>query len=191
MNAIGNLIKCATESQKEIVAQGKGSGSPSSFYKKNSRWTEGLISAAKSVALSTSVLVEAADGVVHGTHSMEQLIVASHEVAACTAQLVAAARVKASANSKTQEKLESAAKTVTDATKLLVRSAKQYSEDAATAAVSSVTTDLSKLTVQQYKVLEMNQQVEILTLEKHLAQARKKLSDMRKVSYQKGNETVV
>ena len=138
------------------------------------------------------MLVESADGVVHGTHSMEQLIVASHEVAACTAQLVAAARVKAVANSKTQEKLESAAKTVSEATKLLVRSAKQYSEQEASTnmSASNLTTDLSKLSLQQYKVLEMNQQVEILSLEKHLAQARKKLSDMRKVSYHKGNEEI-
>jgi hypothetical protein len=81
MNAINNLMQCATAAQHEIVAHGKGAGSNATFYKKNSRWTEGLISAAKAVAISTNILVDAADGVVHGTKSMEQLIVASNEVA--------------------------------------------------------------------------------------------------------------
>ena len=40
----------------------------------------GLITAAKSVASATTSLVEAADGVVNGTHTMEQLVVAAHEV---------------------------------------------------------------------------------------------------------------
>ncbi|KAG8893117.1 sla2 Src-like adaptor 2, partial [Tulasnella sp. 417] len=49
-NAIARLIQAATESQQEIVAQGRGSSSVQQFYKKNNRWTEGLISAAKAVA---------------------------------------------------------------------------------------------------------------------------------------------
>jgi len=40
----------------------------------------GLITAAKAVASATTALVEAADGVVNGTHTMEQLVVAAHEV---------------------------------------------------------------------------------------------------------------
>ncbi|KAF9949698.1 sla2 Src-like adaptor 2, partial [Mortierella alpina] len=95
MQAIGHLIKCATISQQEIVAQGRGTSTNAAFYKKNNRWTEGLISAAKAVAMATTLLVETADGVISKTHSMEQLLVASNEVAAATAQLVAASRVKA------------------------------------------------------------------------------------------------
>ncbi|KAF8922075.1 ANTH domain-containing protein [Mucidula mucida] len=111
--AIAGLIKAATESQQEIVAQGKGSSTTQQFYKRNNRWTEGLISAAKSVAFATNLLIESADGVLSGTHSLEQLIVASNEVAAATAQLVAASRVKANLMSKTQMNLEAAAKAVT------------------------------------------------------------------------------
>ena len=53
-----------------------------------------------------------------GTHSYEQLIVASNEVAGATAQLVAVSRVtcqavKANLMSKTQERLEVAARAVT------------------------------------------------------------------------------
>ncbi|KAI7524822.1 SLA2 Src like adaptor 2, partial [Hortaea werneckii] len=52
-NAIAQLIKAATASQQEIVQQGRGTSmSKTQFYKKNNRWTEGLISAAKAVARS-------------------------------------------------------------------------------------------------------------------------------------------
>lgn len=91
------------------------------FYKKNNRWTEGLISAAKAVANSTNLLIETADGVIGGRNSPEQLIVASNDVSASTAQLVAASRVKASFMSKTQERLEDASKAVTGACRSLVK----------------------------------------------------------------------
>jgi len=83
-NAIAQLIKAATESQQEIVREGRGSSSRTAFYKKNNRWTEGLISAAKAVATSTNTLIETADGVMSGRNSPEQLIVASNDVAAST-----------------------------------------------------------------------------------------------------------
>jgi hypothetical protein len=121
-NAIARLIKAATDSQQEIVKEGRGSSlSKSSFYRKNNRWTEGLISAAKAVANSTNLLIETADGVIGGRNSPEQLIVASNDVAASTAQLVAASRVKASFMSKTQESLEDASKAVTFACRSLVK----------------------------------------------------------------------
>jgi len=179
-DAIAKLIKAATESQKEIVAQGKGSSSVQQFYKRNNRWTEGLISAAKSVAFATNLLIESADGVLSGTHSLEQLIVASNEVAASTAQLVAASRVKANPNSKTQERLELAAKAVTEACKALVRqvkaiiSAKQAAEDEV---------DYKNMAVLEFKRREMEQQVEILRLEKDLGAARHRLGAMRRAGY--------
>jgi len=178
-NAIGNLIRCATVSQQEIVAHGRGGGSKTSFYKKNNRWTEGLISAAKAIAWTTSVLVETADGLVKGTHNLEQLVVAANEVAAATAQLVAASRVKAIDGSKTQDKLEVAAKAVIDATKALVRAAKE----AAKREMERQTTDYNKLNLHELKTQEMEQQVKILTLEKELASARGVLSSMRKATY--------
>jgi uncharacterized protein YcaQ len=55
------------------VAQGKGSSSRTAFYKRNNRWTEGLISAAKAVATSTNMLIETADGVLSGRNKLEQL----------------------------------------------------------------------------------------------------------------------
>ncbi|PPR00025.1 hypothetical protein CVT24_009034, partial [Panaeolus cyanescens] len=178
-SAISRLIKAATDSQQEIVAQGKGSSSVQQFYKRNNRWTEGLISAAKAVAFATNLLIESADGVLSGTHSLEQLIVASNEVTAATAQLVAASRVKANLMSKTQERLEAAAKAVTEACKALVRqvkaiSAKQTEEE---------DIDYKSMAVLEFKRREMEQQVEILKLEKELGVARHRLGAMRRAGY--------
>ncbi|GJJ14645.1 hypothetical protein Clacol_008911 [Clathrus columnatus] len=178
-NAISRLIKAATESQQEIVTQGKGTSSTHQFYKKNSRWTEGLISAAKAVAFATNLLIECADGVLSGTHTLEQLIVASNEVASATAQLVAASRVKASLMSKTQEKLELAAKAVTEACKALVRQVKEITAKQ----IDADQFDFSALGAHEFKVREMEQQVEILRLEKELGAARHTLGQMRRAGY--------
>ncbi|KTW26346.1 hypothetical protein T552_04183 [Pneumocystis carinii B80] len=181
-HAVSQLIKAATDSQNEIVSQGKGSSTRAAFYKKNNRWTEGLISAAKTVAGSTNILIETADGVISGRNSHEQLIVASNEMAAATAQLVAASRVKASFMSETQQKLENASKAVSLACKTLV---KQVQEIVASRFQQDNFFDYSKLTPHEFKVHEMEQQVEILKLENQLANSRKKLGEMRKVSYHK------
>ncbi|KAK7064058.1 endocytosis protein end4 [Favolaschia claudopus] len=178
-NAIARLIKAATDSQQEIVNEGRGSSSSQQFYKRNNRWTEGLISAAKSVAFSTNLLIESADGVLSGTHSLEQLIVASNEVAAATAQLVAASRVKANLMSKTQERLELAAKAVTEACRALVRQVKAIT----TKQSQDDLPDYKNMAVMEFKRSEMEQQVEILKLEKELGAARHRLGAMRRAGY--------
>jgi len=178
-NAIGRLIQAATESQEEIVREGKGSSSSQQFYKRNNRWTEGLISAAKAVAYATTLLIESADGVISGTHSLEQLIVASNEVSASTAQLVAASRVKASLMSKTQQRLEVASKAVTDACKALVRQVKTISDQQA----DDELVDYKSMPSHEFKVREMEQQVEILKLEKSLGASRRVLGEMRRAGY--------
>ena len=156
-SAIGQLIKAATASQEEIVKEGRGSSSRAAFYKKNNRWTAGLISAAKAVASSTNTLIETADGVISGRNSPEQLIVASNDVSASTAQLVAASRVKATFGSRTQDRLEEASKAVGRACRSLVKQVqsiisqrnKDEGEDVDYAALSS----------HEFKVQEMQQQV--------------------------------
>ncbi|KAI7666747.1 SLA2 Src like adaptor 2 [Hortaea werneckii] len=181
-NAIAQLIKAATASQQEIVQQGRGTSmSKTQFYKKNNRWTEGLISAAKAVARSTNMLIETADGVISGRNSPEQLIVASNDVAASTAQLVAASRVKASFASKTQERLEESSKAVTNACRSLVRQVQSIIEGRKD---GEEDVDYSKLSGHDFKVRQMEQQVEILQLENALSSARHRLGEMRKISYQ-------
>lgn len=182
--AIGGLIKASTDSQQEIVAKGKGASTNQQFYKKNNRWTEGLISAARAVAFATTMLIEAADGVITGSHSLEQLIVASNEVSASTAQLVAASRVKAEFMSATQERLERAAKAVTDACKALVRQVKTIigQKDGAD------TTDYGQLAQHEFKVREMEQQVKVLEAEAALNRARGTLAQMRRAGYHATDE---
>ncbi|ORZ41615.1 ANTH domain-domain-containing protein [Catenaria anguillulae PL171] len=182
IQAIANLIRCATLTQQEIAAHGKGAtgGSAAAFYKKHHRWTEGLISAAKAVAFATGHLVETADGMVQGTKSMEQLVVSANEVGAATAQLVAASRVKSVDGSKTQDKLEAAATSVTMATRVLVKAAK---DAARKLHEDSIMANFSQLSIHDLKTQEMEQQVKILTLEKELVAARSVLAQMRKASY--------
>lgn len=155
--AIAELIKAATASQQEIVREGRGSSSKTAFYKKNNRWTEGLISAAKAVASSTNTLIETADGVISGRNSPEQLIVASNDVAASTAQLVAASRVKATFMSKTQDRLETASKAVGKACRALVRQVQDIIAEKNRD--ENETVDYSKLSSHEFKVQEMEQQV--------------------------------
>lgn len=182
--AIKLLIIAATNSQKEIVDKEKGSSSPTDFYRKNSRWTEGLISASKAVAGATNILIQTADGVLLGSNSNEQLIVASNEVGASTAQLVAASRVKAKFKSREQDKLEIASVQVSAACKSLVSKVQSLiskDED------NKFNVDLSKLTTYEGKTLEMEQQVEILKLENMLSSARKRLGEIRKRGYKDDN----
>lgn len=154
--AIAQLIKAATVTQQEIVQSGRGSSSRTAFYKKNNRWTEGLISAAKAVATSTNRLIETADGVLSNRNSPEQLIVASNDVAASTAQLVAASRVKAGFMSKSQENLEQASKAVGAACRSLVRQVQNMIKDRS---AGEEQVDYSKLGAHEFKVREMEQQV--------------------------------
>jgi huntingtin-interacting protein 1-related protein len=154
--AIAQLIKAATVTQQEIVQAGKGSSSRTAFYKKNNRWTEGLISAAKAVANSTNTLIETADGVLSNRNSPEQLIVASNDVAASTAQLVAASRVKAGFMSRSQEQLETASKSVGAACRSLVRQVQAMIKDRIG---EEEQVDYTKLGAHEFKVREMEQQV--------------------------------
>ncbi|KAG9314028.1 hypothetical protein JVU11DRAFT_4806 [Chiua virens] len=167
-SAIARLIRAATESQHEIVAQGKGRAQCSSS-------TSATIGGQRALSL----LRNRADGVLSGTHSLEQLIVASNEVAAATAQLVAASRVKANLMSKTQERLELAAKAVTEACKALVKQVKTISAKQ----VQEEEVDYKNMAALEFKRREMEQQVEILKLEKELGAARHHLGAMRRAGY--------
>ena len=178
--AVSILITAATESQREIVSKGRGNQTRTEYYKKNNRWTEGLISASKAVAGATNVLIQTADGVIRDDCQQEQLIVASNEVAASTAQLVAASRVKANFVSKTQDNLETASGSVSRACKELVGQVQRY---LTRADETQNDVDLSKLTPYEGKTLEMEQQVQILKLENTLASARKRLGEIRKHGY--------
>lgn len=183
--AIGNLIRYAIKTQAEIVAAGKGSGTPDAFYRKHSQWTNGLISAAQAVAAATMTLVETADGVIRGTRGLQHLVAASNSVAAATMQLVTASRVKAPVSSQAQPLLETAAKAVTDANRRLV--------DSATSAIGiqgseQTETDVLPSDPFSIKVEELERQARVLALEKELSLARNDLVSLRKAAYSRSDE---
>lgn len=183
--AIGNLIRYAIQTQAEIVAAGKGSGTPDAFYRKHSQWTNGLISAAQAVAAATMTLVETADGVIKGTHGLQHLVAASNSVAAATMQLVTASRVKAPVSSQAQPLLETAAKAVTDANRRLVDSA-----TSAIGAQGGESTGMETLPSDPFsiKVEELERQARVLALEKELSLARNDLASLRKAAYSRTDE---
>lgn len=184
--AIAALIKAAIECQAEIVANGRGDESRTEYYKRHNRWTEGLISAARAVGGATSILIETADGCLSGSSSPEQLIVSVNEVAASTAQLVAASRVRANFMSERQDRLEQASKSVTNACKSLVN--RVQSILAGRNASEEKRVDYESLPDHEFKRAAMTQQVEVLRLEQALTAARNKLFDIRKVEYKREEE---
>ncbi|XP_011307275.1 huntingtin-interacting protein 1 isoform X1 [Fopius arisanus] len=180
MSCIRKLVKKSRLLQTEIVAQGKGTASAKEFYKRNHQWSEGLISAAKAIGLGAKFLLEAADKVVGGDGKFEQLVVASQGIAASTAQLVVASRVKAERNSSNLGELTQASREVTQATAGVVATAKSCSQ----MVEESEDLGLEGLSLHQAKRLEMEAQVRVLELEQALETERLKLAALRRRHYQ-------
>nr|XP_055052160.1 huntingtin-interacting protein 1 isoform X1 [Misgurnus anguillicaudatus] len=179
MQAIKVLVLSSKDLQRDIVESGRGAASMKEFYVKNSRWTEGLISASKAVGWGATMLVDAADQVVQGKGKFEELMVCSHEIAASTAQLVAASKVKADKGSSNLTRLQQASKGVTQATAGVVastKSGKSQIED-------TDTMDFSTMTLTQIKRQEMDAQVLVLELETRLQKERERLGELRKKHY--------
>ncbi|XP_051847856.1 huntingtin-interacting protein 1 isoform X1 [Antechinus flavipes] len=180
MQAIKILILASKDLQKEIVESGRGAASPKEFYAKNSRWTEGLISASKAVGWGATVMVDAADLVFQGKGKFEELMVCSREIAASTAQLVAASKVKADKDSANLAQLQQASRGVNQATAEVVASTmagKSQIEE-------TESMDFSSLTLTQIKRQEMDSQVKVLELENQLEKERQKLGYLRKKHYE-------
>uniref|UniRef100_A0A4W6GB39 Huntingtin-interacting protein 1-related protein n=1 Tax=Lates calcarifer TaxID=8187 RepID=A0A4W6GB39_LATCA len=158
MKAIRMLVIASTDLQKEIVESGRGAATIKEFYARNSRWTEGLISAAKAVGWGATEMVESADKVVLHTGKYEELIVCSHEIAASTAQLVAASKVKADRNSKRLPVLQQASRHVNEMAAKVVASTKtgqEHLED-------KDTMDFSGMSLIKLRKEEMESQVSVL-----------------------------
>ncbi|XP_049625141.1 huntingtin-interacting protein 1-related protein [Suncus etruscus] len=179
MKAIRLLVTTSTSLQKEIVESGRGAATQQEFYAKNSRWTEGLISAAKAVGWGASQLVESADKVVLHTGKYEELIVCSHEIAASTAQLVAASKVKADKHSAHLGRLQECSRAVNERAAAVVASTKSGREQIE----ERDTMDFSGLSLIKLKKQEMETQVRVLELEQTLEAERMKLGELRKQHY--------
>uniref|UniRef100_A0A8C0YX71 Huntingtin interacting protein 1 n=2 Tax=Canis lupus familiaris TaxID=9615 RepID=A0A8C0YX71_CANLF len=181
---LGDLVDkemAATSAAIETAtARIEGTASPKEFYAKNSRWTEGLISASKAVGWGATIMVDAADLVVQGRGKFEELMVCSHEIAASTAQLVAASKVKADKDSPNLAQLQQASRGVNQATATVVASTisgKSQIEE-------TDNMDFSSMTLTQIKRQEMDSQVRVLELENDLQKERQKLGELRKKHYE-------
>ncbi|XP_045580423.1 huntingtin-interacting protein 1 isoform X2 [Salmo salar] len=180
MQAIKALVLSSKDLQRDIVDSGRGAASMKEFYVKNSRWTEGLISASKAVGWGATVMVDAADLVVQGKGKYEELMVCSHEIAASTAQLVAASKVKADKDNANLGRLKLASKGVTQATAGVVASTKSGKSQIE----EKDTMDFSSMTLTQIKRQEMDSQVSVLELETKLQKERERLGELRKKHYE-------
>uniref|UniRef100_A0A5F8G8P3 Huntingtin interacting protein 1 related n=1 Tax=Monodelphis domestica TaxID=13616 RepID=A0A5F8G8P3_MONDO len=179
LEAIRLLVTTSTSLQKEIVESGRGAATQQEFYAKNSRWTEGLISASKAVGWGATQLVESADKVVLHTGKYEELIVCSHEIAASTAQLVAASKVKADKNSRNLSRLQECSRAVNEMAANVVASTKSGQEQIE----DRDTMDFSGMSLIKLKKEEMETQVKVLELEKTLENERRRLGELRKRHY--------
>ncbi|XP_062873272.1 huntingtin-interacting protein 1 [Trichomycterus rosablanca] len=180
MQAIKVLVLASKDLQHDIVEGGRGAATIKEFYVKNSRWTEGLISASKAVGWGATVMVDAADLVVQGKGKFEELMVCSHEIAASTAQLVAASKVKADKDSPNLARLQQASRGVTQATAGVVASTKSGKSQIE----ETNTMDFSSMTLTQIKRKEMDSQVRVLELETQLQKEREHLGELRKKHYE-------
>ncbi|XP_040272108.1 huntingtin-interacting protein 1-related protein [Bufo bufo] len=179
MKAIKQLVITSTDLQKEIVESGRGAATTQEFYAKNSRWTEGLISASKAVGWGATQLVESADKVVLHKGKYEELIVGSHEIAASTAQLVAASKVKANKDSKNLGKLQQCSRRVNEMAANVVASTRSGQEQIE----EKDTMDFSGMSLIKLKKEEMESQVKVLELENMLQNERMHLGEIRKKHY--------
>ncbi|XP_034872787.1 huntingtin-interacting protein 1-related protein isoform X2 [Mirounga leonina] len=179
MKAIRLLVTTSTSLQKEIVESGRGAATQQEFYAKNSRWTEGLISASKAVGWGATQLVESADRVVLHTGKYEELIVCSHEIAASTAQLVAASKVKADKRSPHLSRLQECSRSVNEMAANVVASTQSGQEQIE----ERDTMDFSGLSLIKLKKEEMETQVRVLELEKTLEAERVRLGMLRRQHY--------
>ncbi|XP_004537679.1 huntingtin-interacting protein 1 [Ceratitis capitata] len=185
MQCIKLLIRKAKALQGEIVSAGRGTTSVKEFYKRNSQWTEGLISASKSVAKGANLLVEAANkAIVSESTQNFELIVAAQEIAACTAQLVIASKVKAPKESQKLGDLTKASRDVSQATGQVVATVKDCNQSLE----QLQEVDFTKLTSSQAKTMEMEIHVKVLELEQALQMQRLKLASFRRKHYQNSDD---
>eukprot|EP00300_Choanocystis_sp_HF-7_P039110 c57044_g1_i1.p1 GENE.c57044_g1_i1~~c57044_g1_i1.p1 ORF type:complete len:174 (+),score=6.05 c57044_g1_i1:3-524(+) len=148
------------------------------YYSKDPSVQEGLIGSSKAVVQAASMLVDASNETAKGKLSDTKMIASAQGVAASTAQLVAASRVKAKPGSKNQEKLQSAARTVQNATNTLVKAVQQQVQ---TNEIQASIFDPNSYA--DAKKREIEAKMKVLELEKMLAAARNEVQGIYKSAY--------
>ncbi|EFA77155.1 filopodin [Heterostelium album PN500] len=177
--AVAKLVQNAAVSQSRRREEQKSQGT---YYKQDPTWSNGLISAAKSVGGAVQMMIQAAMKAAQGKAEEEELIATAREVAASTARLVSASRAKSGDDQQSQNahhQLTLAAKAVTQAISKLLDAAKtatalQEEEEEQESETFNFTGS---------KIKELEQQMKILRLEKELNLERKRLLNSRKKEY--------
>lgn len=180
MAASSALVRAANAAQRELIDQGKVARSPH-ISSDDGQWSEGLISAARLVAAATHSLVEAAQNLVQGLGTEEVLISSAKQVAASTAQLLIACKVRSDPNSETGRRLQSAGNAVIKSTDNLVRAAQQ-ALDMEEEHILKINTSMVDGMAQ-----EINARSEVIKMEKQLEEARNKLCAIRQAKYRHRN----
>lgn len=178
---IRTLIEAAAAAQKELVESGKVSRCPS-IMSDDGQWSEGLVSAAKFVAAATHCLVEAANSLMQGHSSEEKLISSARQVAASTAQLLVACKVKADPYSKAMKRLQVAGNACKRATDRLVKEARKSTEHEEEFTVVLKTRHVAGM------AQEIEAREQVRRIEDELAKARSKLSSILRKKYRDANE---
>jgi len=178
LEAVREVVSCGSQLlEKAIVAQNerKEQNRNNTKYRNDPTWANGLISSSKSVAQSLMLLVKACNAAVRGELEEEAIIALSSTVAAATAQLVTASRVRANPNSQAQKDLDDSAKSVARSTDKMVKTAKKFTEhnEKLEDSMPSNPSLINKIENQMY----------VLRLEKELDQARRNLGKINKEDY--------
>ncbi|XP_072292108.1 talin-2 isoform X2 [Eucyclogobius newberryi] len=175
--ATSALVKSASAAQRELVMQGQV-GSNQANAVEDGQWSQGLISAARMVAAATSNLCESANASVQGHASEEKLICSAKQVAASTAQLLVACKVKADQQSEAVKRLQAAGNAVKRASDSLVKAAQKAafdkSEDDSVVVKTRFVGGIAQIIAAQE---------EMLRKERELEEARKKLAQIRQQQY--------
>ena len=178
MAAIKLLIENSKHLQREIVLEG-GEHTSKEFYRKNHRWTEGLISAAKIVGQGATYLVETADRCVDGRASYQELMVVSKDISASTVQLVVTSQVKADKESGCLKNVKGASGKVSECVGQVIASAQVGAHQIE----ENEVIDFTNLSYVRAKKLERDMSINVLELESKLEKARMKLMNLRKSTY--------
>ncbi|XP_070071261.1 talin-2 isoform X2 [Drosophila takahashii] len=172
MAASAALVRAANAAQRELIDTGKVARRPLTSSD-DGQWSEGLISAARLVAAATHSLVEAAQNLVRGVGTEEMLISTAKQVAASTAQLLIACKVKSNPNSEAGRRLQAAGNAVIKSTDNLVRSAQQGLEAEEEHSLKINTSMVDGM------AQEINARSAVLRKEKELEEARQLLKNVR------------
>lgn len=177
--ATKRLMLAAADAQKEIKQH------DGDTYRKDPNWTSGLVSAAQSIAETTSQLVDVA---CNPNATPEELVAAARCVNGATARLVAFTRAKCDPNSESYKLLEEASRSIAKMSNQLVAAAKaQKSEELAASNDAEINSLKNAPRTKQIKS-EFEAQSKIAKLETDLDAARQYLFNLRRAVYGSGSE---